>query len=109
MAKVINFTYGERDYTLEYTRETAAATEQRGFQIREIDNLPVTMIPHLVEGAFLAHHPYTKPELIDEIYKSIPDKAAFIHALAEMYADAMNTLFDEPEEGSGKTNWKANW
>lgn len=109
MAKVIKLTYGEKDYTLEYTRETASATEQNGFKIREIENLPITMIPLLIQGAFIAHHPYTKPELIDEIYTSLPDKPGFINALASMYGDALTTLFDEPDDKSGKTNWKANW
>lgn len=109
MAKTIVLNWEDKEYTLEYTRESASQTERDGLRIQQIEELPITMIPALVHGAFLAHHPYTKPELIDEIYANVENKDEFLKNLSEMYAEVLTTLFDKPKKKSGNLNWKANW
>ena len=63
MSKLINFTYEGKDYTLEYTRRSIEKMEQRGFKLSEVTDKPVSTLPLLFAGAFLAHHPSEKMEV----------------------------------------------
>lgn len=56
MAKVINFTYKDVDYTLEYTRKTLEKMEADGIVLAQLDKKPVTILPKLFQYAFFAHH-----------------------------------------------------
>ena len=98
--KQIKFTYKDQDYILEYTRRTIKAMESNGFNINDIDTKPMVTIPALFKGAFLSKHRFVKDELVDEIYKQISHKDELVEALMDMYADAIQSLFDEPEEGN---------
>lgn len=112
MAKTITLNYEQATYTLEFTRRTVSELEGQGFNISEIGDKPVTMVPMLYEGAFLAHHRMAKNDIIWEIYEQIPDKEALLKALAEMYAEPIEALFDTKEvEGDEKNaiTWKASW
>lgn len=98
-------------YTLEYTRKTVQMMEQRGFNINEVDAKPMTMLPALFAGAFLAHHRLEKPNTIEKIYDSLPYKDELISKLTEMYSDTLVTLLGDPDEGENKGNltWTADW
>ena len=56
MAKQLTFTYNGKDYVLEYTRNTVRQMENNGFVTNDIDIKPMTVLPALFAGAFLAHH-----------------------------------------------------
>lgn len=62
MAKVINFTYKDKDYTLEYTRKTLEKMEADGINLTDLDKKPVTILPKLFEYAFFANHKRTSKE-----------------------------------------------
>ena len=109
MAKQIRFRYDEVDYTLEFTRKSVETMERNGFVITEVFEKPMTLLPTLFAGAFLAHHRSTKREVIDEIYDSLPNKQDLISKLAEMYNEPIAALLDEPEVEEGKVEWEANW
>lgn len=112
MAKQIKFKWEKdgRDYTLEYTRDTIRRMERAGFVINEIDAKPMTILPQLFAGSFLANHSKTKQETIDEIYKSFTNKDKLIEKLAEMYNETIESLMDEPEEGAeGNIEWETTW
>ena len=84
--------------------------ERQGFDPHALETTPVTTIPQLVRGAFLAHHRTTTRETIDAIYAAIPEKDKFINALAEMYAEPIEALFAEPTADETKNaKWEANW
>ena len=102
----IKLTYKGKEYTLEFTRLVARQMEQQGFNVQEIDEKPMTMIPMLWEGAFRAHHTGMKRTLYDEIYKSIPKKVELIGALGELYAETINTLMDDAPETEGNATWE---
>lgn len=109
MTKTITVTYKDNKYTLEYTREAVARLERIGVNIDDIDSKPVTTITPFVYAAFAKHHKNIKESLVDEIYRSIPDKAGFLRALQEIYSDTIAYLVDEPEAGNeGNATWTVN-
>ena len=109
MNKQLRFTYQDKEYVLEYTRKSVAEMERKGFVASDIDSKPVTVLPALFAGAFLANHRYVKQEVIDEIYSKLTNKAELISKLAEMYNEPIKALVDEPEESAGNVDWAANW
>lgn len=100
MSTKITISYKNSEYTLEFSRTTAAQIEDQGFVLDQIAEKPVKMIPLLVYGAFLKHNRGIKRSLVDEIYENLMDKAGdeetqgFIATLAEMYAETVQTLTD---------------
>ena len=89
MAKQLKFSYQDKEYTLEFTRKTVAEMERK--------------------GAFLAHHKYVKPEIINEIFDKMTNKEDLIGKLAEMYAEPILSLIEEPEEAEGNLKWTASF
>lgn len=108
MAKTISLSYEGVEYTLEYTRKSVEIMEKQGFNINEVAEKPVSLIPSLFAGAFLAHHRFVKPETINEIYSQIGNKEQLIAKLAEMYSEPIESLLDEPGEGKNLA-WGASW
>jgi hypothetical protein len=83
--------------------------ERNGFVASNIETKPVTTLPALFAGAFLANHRYVKQDIIDAIFKKMTNKGELIGKLAEMYNDTLNALVDDPEENEGNLNWTASW
>ena len=109
MNKQLRFTYQNTEYCLEYTRRSVETMEKKGFVASDIETKPVTILPALFAGAFLANHRYVKPEVIDEIYSKMTNKQELIGKLAEMYNEPIMALVDEPDESEGNVGWTANW
>lgn len=109
MAKQLTFTYDGKDYTLEFTRRTVAEMEKKGFIASDITDKPMTTLPALFAGAFLAHHRFVKSDIIDNIYSKLTKKEDLISKLAEMYNEPILTLVEEPEEAEGNLDWTATW
>ena len=109
MAKAINFTYDDTDYTLEFTRKTVEQMERANFNIREVRNKPMTTLPTLFTGAFLAHHRWIKQDVIDKIYGKLTDKQDLMEKLIDMYTESVETLFEEPVESEKNVKWEANF
>lgn len=109
MAKQLIFTYEGKEYTLEFTRRTVAEMEKKGFIASDITDKPMTTLPSLFAGAFLAHHRFVKGDVIDNIYSKLTKKEDLIGKLAEMYNEPILTLVEEPEEAEGNLDWTATW
>ena len=109
MSKQLTFSYGGTDYTLEYTRRTVREMEGKGFRPGDIEDKPMTVLPELFAGAFLAHHRFVKSDTIQDIYDHMPNKDVLIGKLAEMYNEPIAALISDPEEGVGNVEWTANW
>ena len=109
MAKTFTIEHEGIEYTLEFTRKSVEAMERQGFVISDIGDKPMSTIPALFAGAFLANHKFVKREVIDAIFAGLPNKQEFIPKLAEMYAEPLEALMDEPEESEGNVTWVANW
>ncbi len=99
-------------YTLEYTRKTIEAMEKNGFVVSDMERKPMTLLPALFAGAFLAHHRFVKRDVIDGIYARLKHKDELIGALVEMYNEPLMALLDEPEQQEneeGNLSWKTGW
>lgn len=113
MATKITINYKQKDYDLEYTRNTAAQIEDLGFSLEQLTDKPAKMIPLLFHGAFLKHNRGIKPQLTDEIFKNLVNKSGedgesgIIGVLAEMYAETVQTLTDSQNVDEGNAAvWK---
>ena len=109
MNKQLSFTHNGTKIILEYTRKTVEQMERSGFVATDIKDKPMTTLPALFAGAFLAHHRFMKREVIDEIFSHMTKKEELIGKLAEMYNEPIMTLIDEPDETEGNLNWTASW
>ena len=109
MNKQLKFTYQDKDYCLEFTRKSVEAMERSGFIASDITDKPMTVLPALFKGAFLANHRFVKAEIVDEIFSKMTNKSELISKLSEMYNEPILTLVDEPDESLGKVDWTASW
>ena len=109
MAKQLRFTYQDKQYCLEYTRKSVEMMEKNGFVASDIQNKPMTTLPALFAGAFLANHRFVKQDVIDAIFAKMTNKGDLIGKLAEMYNEPIMTLIDEPDEAEGNLDWTASW
>ena len=109
MNKQLKFTYQDKDYCLEFTRKSVEQMEKNGFIASSIQDKPMTVLPALFAGAFLANHRFVKKEVIDEIFAKMTNKTELIGKLSEMYNEPILALVDEPEENEGNVDWTASW
>lgn len=109
MSKQLRFTYQDKEYCLEYTRKSVELMEKKGFVASDIEDKPMTTLPALFAGAFLANHRFVKQDVIDEIYSKMTNKGELIGKLAEMYNEPIMALVDDPEETEGNVDWTASW
>ena len=110
MAKQIRFEYKGQEYILEFTRKSIETMERQGFVASDIVEKPMTTLPALFAGAFLAHHRNMKKELIDEIFSKMTNKEELIRKLAEMYNEPIMALMDEPgPNDEGNVKWEASF
>ena len=101
MATKITFTYDGKDYCLEFTRKTIRRMEESGFVASRFEDAPMTVLPDLFAGAFLANHKFTDRKVIDEIYDKLTDKRSLIDTLAKMYNEPIEALMADGDEGNG--------
>jgi hypothetical protein len=98
MATTVSFTYDGKDYCLEYTRKTVKQMEDRGFIASRIVEAPMSVLPELWAGAFLANHKYTDRKVIDEIYDKMKDRKALLATLSTMYNEPIEALMSDSKE-----------
>ncbi len=109
MAKIMEFEFKGKEYHLEFTLKTVAELEKKGFVASDILDKPVTTLPALFAGAFLANHRFTKQEVIEEIFSKLRNKEELIGKLAEMYNEPVMSLVAEPEESTDNIEFATNW
>lgn len=97
----ISFTFDGTDYCLEYTRQTVKKMEDRGFVAARILEAPMTVLPELFAGAFMANHKYTDRKVIDAIYDKMTDKRQLVETLTQMYNEPIEALMADGDEGNG--------
>lgn len=105
MAKQLRFTFEDKEYVLEFTRKTVTEMERKGFIASEVENKPMSTLPALFAGAFLAHHRFVKQEVVDSIFSKMKNKDELIGKLAEMYNEPILALVEEPAENEENLDW----
>ncbi len=100
----IKLTYNKTDYALEYNRQSVKTMEAQGFNLNELTDKPMTMIPMLFEGAFIKNHRGVKRKVMSDIYEEIGDKTGLTEKLMEMYAETLSTL-TENNPDAGNVTW----
>lgn len=106
MNNKITFTHEGKNYILEFTKNSVKEMEMRGFIASEVIEKPLTVLPSMFAGAFIANHRFTKRKVIDEIFSKIDDKAELINSLAEMYSLVIDEFVDELEKAHNGLSWK---
>lgn len=96
----INFTYAGKDYCLEYTKATVKQMEDKGFSPQKILDAPMTYLPELFKGAFLANHQYTNRRVIEEIFSKMKDRGELVNVLIKMYNEPIKALTEDADEGN---------
>lgn len=107
--KQIRFTFEDREYTLEFTRKSIEMMERQGFVAGDIVSKPMTTLPALFAGAFLANHRFAKKEDILRMFDLFQNKQELIGKLGEMFNEPLAALVDDPEESEGNISWEASW
>lgn len=101
----IRFTKNDKEYLLEYSRESVQAMERMGFDINELSSKPMTMLPLAFRGLFYKNHKYIKEKEVEEIYSQFKDRNKLIEAISTMLAETYNSLQENvDEEGNDKGN-----
>ena len=107
MAKTINFTYEDKDYVLEFSRNSVRQMVNRGFVTEDVVTKPMTILPDLFAGAFIKNHPTIKRKKIDEIFSLMKDKTTLVEALIDLYNEPIEALLEDPTEGN--VEWSPSW
>ena len=118
MAKQINFKYKDKEYILEFNRDTFKKAELAGFPLSRVEALEdnpsdaIEVIPELWYRAFQMHHPSVTRDEADEMYKSMDNKGGdgetdlgLIGDLVQIFSEPVAILFTE----QGNTKWSKSW
>ena len=109
MSKQIRFSANGKEYILEYTRKSVEQMERSGFVASDINDKPVSTLPKLFAGAFMANHPYVSRNVVDSIFEKMGNRSELIGKLAEMYNEPIAAMVNEPEADEGNVDWTASW
>ena len=105
MSKKIKLSYEGKEYTLEYTRNTALALEQSGFVLSDVRNKPISSLVTLFNGAFVANHRRLEGSVVEKIFDSLKDKEKLLAALVGMYDETVSSLMDSTDD-EGNATWE---
>lgn len=105
MSKKIKLSFEGKEYTLEYTRNTALALEQSGFVLSDVRNKPVSSLVTLFNGAFVANHRRLEGSVVEKIFDSLKDKDKLLAALVGMYDETVSSLMDSTDD-EGNATWE---
>jgi len=87
------------EYVLEYSRETVKRMEAQGFDVGNVDTMPMTTIEALVVGAFEMHHPSMSKAARLRVWRSLGGKTGedgLVPALIRLYMVPVNSLVADP-------------
>lgn len=107
MSKQIKISYKDKEYVLEYNRDSVSKMESLGFDINDLSGKIATNYPIIFRGAFLKNHKFAKQSEIDEIYSNIKNKKELMQALIEMITDCYLSLLEDNDNNDDEKN--ATW
>ena len=92
-------------YELMYTRETVKQAEAGGFNLNALESQPATQMEKLFYGACAAGCKGVKRKTVDDIWNhmTVEDRVELCGILADMYADAINSMADDGKKVTWET------
>jgi len=92
-----------REYTLEYNRDTIKFAEGRGFKLEDVDTYPMTKVPEFFWYAFRMHHPSFSLGDAEKLLDRMGGMSeALGRRLGELWAAPFQSL--NPSEGEEKNS-----
>jgi hypothetical protein len=103
----IEFEFEGVKYVLEFDRDSVVQTEKLfDVSVSDVVKMKMSAFDALFFGAFIKNHSDVEHETVERIQELMPDKMELLKSLAAMFAECVNTLFEEPEEGKA-ISWTA--
>lgn len=102
----IKLVHKDKEYFLEFSRNTARTLEERGFNLQLVDSQPNKMIPLLIQGAFMKNHASLSVKKVDEIFEAQTGKKGLIGAVAELYGETLKSLIGDEEDEEKNATWE---
>ena len=88
-----------RDYTLEFSRESIKFAEGRGFRLQDVDDFPMSKVPEFFWYAFRMHHPSFSLNQAEKMLDEIGGmNEPLARRLGELWAVPFTTLNPDGEE-----------
>ena len=101
---VIKDAENNREYTLEFDRDSVRFAESRGFKLEQVDEFPMTKIPEFFWYAFRMHHKYIALNQAEDILRQIGGMNEKIaKRLIELWAQTYETLGTEEGKNPNMT------
>ena len=106
MAKSIILNHNDRQYTLEFNRNTVEKMQRDGF-VMDTDRLYMSA-KDLIAGAFRMHHRHLQWSEIEEIWKAQSHKDQLLAELAKMFSQPVIDLMgvDEEDKEENPPTWQ---
>ena len=93
-----------REYTLEFDRDSVRFAESRGFKLEDVDEYVMTKVPEFFWYAFRMHHKSVAMNQAEEILKEIGGlNEAIAKRLVELYVQTYNSLGSEETKNPDMT------
>lgn len=90
-----------KDYTLEFNRDTIKFAEGRGFRLVDVDNFPMSKVPEFFWYSFRMHHPSVSMAQAEKLLDRMGGMSeALGKRLGELWAAPFEAL--APEDGDSK-------
>lgn len=90
-----------REYTLEFNRDTVKFAEQRGFTLADVDRFPMSKTPEFFWYAFRMHHPSVSLNQAEKLLDRMGGISTELgRRLGELWAVPYESL--SPSEGDEK-------
>ena len=96
---IIHDNENDRDYTLEFSRDTIKFAEGRGFKLQDVDDFPMSKIPEFFWYAFRMHHPSVSLNQAEKLLERMGGlNEALARRLGELWAVPFSTLNPNGDE-----------
>ena len=91
----------DRDYTIEFDRDSIKFAEQRGFKIRDVDDYPMTKLPEFLWYGLRMHH---KNVSLNQAEKLLDRMGGMSEAMGRRMAELWTAPYDalNPDDGDEK-------
>lgn len=99
--------WDDREYTLDFNRDTASALQYAGFDADKIATHTLIYPEQLFNYAFKMHHPNVNRRHIESMWRSLDgeDRADIVSELLKLYYQTINATW-EGDGGEKKAKWR---